>query len=167
MSLLAALRARLSGRVVVIGVGNPWRGDDGAGCRVAKRLAAGGLVHAVDAGDIPESFLGDIISARPDRAVFVDAVDLGAPAGSAALIDRGQLRHYMPTTHHAPLSMLMELVAVATEADVFLVAIQPQRFDLHESMTIEVTRAADQVAAMIELVVAEVRPVSAGTKGAA
>ena len=150
MSLSAILRTRLRGRVVVIGVGNPWRGDDGVGCRVAARLRAGGQVPTLDAEEIPESFLGDIVAGRPETAVFVDAVDFGAPPGAVALLDSSQLGRYPSSTHRASLSLLMELVTTVTGADVFLLAIQPRRIDLFGPMTEAVASSADHLAALIE-----------------
>jgi hydrogenase maturation protease len=150
MSLAGILRHRLRGRLVVVGVGNPWRADDGAGCRVAARLRAGGRVATLDAEEIPESFLGDILDRRPDSVAFVDAVDFGAPPGAVALLDRQLLERYPSTTHRPSLSLLMELVATSTGADVFVLAIQPRRVDLFGPMTAEVAVTADALAAMIE-----------------
>ncbi len=68
--------------VVVIGVGNPWRGDDGVGWAVIDRVegALAGqaeLVHATgEATELVEAWSG------ADLAVVVDAVRSGATAGT-------------------------------------------------------------------------------------
>jgi len=66
--LLTALRALLRGRVVIMGIGNPLRGDDAVGSVVAGALRArlqatsppadSGRVTVLDAEEIPESWLG-------------------------------------------------------------------------------------------------------------
>jgi hydrogenase maturation protease len=70
------------GRVVVIGVGNPFRGDDGAGPEVA-RLLRGRLPREVEVlehdGD-PAGLLHGWEDAR--LAYVVDAVRDGGPAGA-------------------------------------------------------------------------------------
>ena len=67
---------------LVVGVGNPWRGDDGAGLEVARRVAelAGPDVdvraHEGDAVRLVDDWAG----AR--HVTVVDAADSGAPPGT-------------------------------------------------------------------------------------
>lgn len=125
MTLADELAARLSGRTVVVGVGNPLRGDDAAGCLLARRLQGIRDVRVIEAEEVPESFVGDIAAAAPDVVVLVDAVDLGAEPGAVALIEREQVAAFAPTTHRLPLSLVMDVVQRRTGADVFLIAVQP------------------------------------------
>ena len=70
--------------MIVIGVGNAWRGDDGAGLAVARRVAAeGGTAHAHE-GDC--AALVELWSGA-DHAVVVDAARSGAPAGTVRHFD--------------------------------------------------------------------------------
>lgn len=78
-----------AGRVVVIGVGNPWRRDDGAGPAVATALRT----HLGDRAAVVEL---DGEAARlvdawdgADLAVVVDAVRTGAVPGTVHLLDAG------------------------------------------------------------------------------
>ncbi|MGZ4244637.1 MAG: hydrogenase maturation protease, partial [Solirubrobacteraceae bacterium] len=64
--------------VVVIGVGNELRGDDGAGPLVMRRLRDAGLEVAVCHGGTELLDLWHGASA----AILVDAVATGAPAGT-------------------------------------------------------------------------------------
>jgi hydrogenase maturation protease len=158
MSLLRTLRARLAGEVVVVGVGNPWRADDGAGCRVAEHLrrrASG--IRVIDAQDIPEGYLSDIARTAPDVVVFVDAVDLGANAGSVALLERAQIADYAPTTHRASLGLLMDLLQMQVGADVLLVAIQPECLDFGLPMTRAVASSSELVAEILAEALADIR----------
>ncbi len=73
--------------MIVIGVGNAWRGDDGAGLAVARRLreaAPAGLeVREVegDASALVDAWAG------ADRVVVVDAAESGAPPGTVRRFD--------------------------------------------------------------------------------
>ena len=125
MTLADELTARFSGNVVVVGVGNPLRGDDAAGCLLARRLRGTPDVRVIEAEEVPESFVGDIAAAAPDVVVLVDAVDLGAEPGAVALLEREQVATYAPTTHRLPLSLVMDVVQRRTGANVFLIAVQP------------------------------------------
>jgi hydrogenase 3 maturation protease len=125
MTLADELAARLSGTVVVVGVGNPLRGDDAAGCLLARRLRGTPDVRVIEAEEVPESFVGDIAAAAPDVVVVVDAVDLGATPGTVAVLETDDVAAYAPTTHRLPLSLVMDVVQRRTGADVFLIAVQP------------------------------------------
>lgn len=73
--------------VVVVGIGNPWRRDDGVGPAVvraaAPRLPAGARVVELDGepARVVEAWDG------ADLAVVVDGVRTGAPAGTVHRID--------------------------------------------------------------------------------
>ncbi len=65
-------------RALVVGIGNPWRGDDGAGRAVVERLAARGLPQgcATMSVRLPTPELAEPL-ARAALVIFVDAaVDL-------------------------------------------------------------------------------------------
>lgn len=70
---------------VVIGVGNPWRGDDGVGIAVVRAVAAAlgpgdGPVEVRELDGEPARLL-EVWRDRP-LAVVVDAVRTGAPPGT-------------------------------------------------------------------------------------
>lgn len=67
-----------AGRVLVIGYGNPLRGDDGLGWRVAERLAGEWPDAEVITCQQLTIDLAEPIS-RADRVAFVDAAAYGVP----------------------------------------------------------------------------------------
>ncbi len=142
MSLEQTLAARLRGRVTVVGIGNPLRGDDGAGCLVARGLRPAARLHAIDAEEVPESHLGAVAASRPDTILLVDAVELGAPAGSLALVETSDLVRFTPSTHHVPLDVLARWLTRETGATVLLLALQPRRTTFGAALTPEVAEAA-------------------------
>jgi hydrogenase 3 maturation protease len=153
-ALLDALRPRLGGRVVVMGIGNPERGDDGAGLRVAELLA--GSLEGVDpdgrrvtvllAGDVPESFLGPATAARPDVILLVDAADMRAEPGSAALLEPEDLPGGTAFTHRTPLTLVAAFLSLETGADILLLAIQPRSLEWGDPMTPEVEETVRHLA---------------------
>lgn len=81
--------AQTGTRCVVVGVGNPDRGDDGAGRAVARRLR-GTLPEGVtlaEADGEATALLAHLDGA--DAAFLVDACVSGAPAGTVRRIDVG------------------------------------------------------------------------------
>ena len=149
VALDRALSDRLVGRVVVVGIGNPFRGDDGAGCAVARGLRGMPDLTIVESEDVPERDILRIADARPDTVVLVDAVDLGARPGSVALLEPERLAGYAPSTHRVPLSLLAEILHRACGADVVVLAIQPE----HTAHGARLSRAvAESVAVMVDVI---------------
>lgn len=166
MSLAKELADRLRGSVAVIGIGNPLRGDDAAGCEVAQRLQGRSTALVVNAEEIPESHLVRIATARPDTVLFVDAVDLGAVPGSVAVLEAKQMVGYCPSTHRVPLGLLMECLRRDTGADVFLIAVQPGQIGFGEPMSHEVTASITLLVETLERLLPAL-PAGAGSPGTA
>lgn len=166
MTLASALTDRLKGSVVLVGVGNPLRGDDAAGCEVARRLEGRSGALVVNAEEIPESHLVGIATARPDTVLFVDAVDLGAVPGSVAVLEAKQIVGYCPSTHRVPLGLLMECLRRDTGADVFLIAVQPGQIGFGEPMSHEVTASITLLVETLEGLL-PAPPAGAGSPGTA
>src|SRR5438552_18248012 len=85
------------GGVVVIGYGNPLRGDDGAGVRVAEEVAGWGWPHVRALGvhqltpELAEALAGArlavFVDARPAREGETISVEPLEPAGEPAVLD--------------------------------------------------------------------------------
>jgi hydrogenase 3 maturation protease len=149
MTLQDELAARLSGRTVVVGVGNPLRGDDAAGCLLARRMRDTPDVRVIEAEEIPESFVGDIAAAAPNVVVLVDAVDLGALPGTVAVLETDDVAAYAPTTHRLALSLVMDVVQRRTGADVFLIAVQPLNLAFGAPVTPQVGAGVELLAGVL------------------
>ena len=161
MTFQEELAARLTGTVVVVGVGNPLRGDDAAGSLLARSLREGDGVHVIDAEEAPESFVGEIARATPDAVAFVDAVDLSRPPGDVALLEIGDVAPYAPSTHRAPLSLVMDVVRSRTGADVFLIAIQPSGAGFGAAPSPTVTKTVGLLAGLLSEVLRTPRAAAA------
>jgi hydrogenase maturation protease len=76
-------------RVLVAGVGNVFLGDDGFGCEVARRLAAGALPEGVQVADfgIRGFDLGFALLDGYEVAILVDAMRRGGPPGTLYVVE--------------------------------------------------------------------------------
>ena len=160
--LPGALRGLLRGRNVVMGIGNPLRGDDAVGSVVARGLQAWlrttsappatARLTVLDAEEIPESWLGPAVAARPDVILLVDAVELGAEPGAAALLSARELGGEVLFTHRTPLRPVVDYLVHETGAEVALLGIQPGPLDWGEDLSPAVAAAAaDLVLLLIEV----------------
>lgn len=76
--------------VLVAGIGNIFLGDDGFGVEVVRRLDPTGLpadVEVADYGIRGVHLAYELLDGRYDTLVLVDAVPLGEPAGTVAVLD--------------------------------------------------------------------------------
>ena len=149
MSLERALSSALEGRVVVVGIGNRLRGDDGVGSALAGVLIEAGVPRVFDGQDLPDAMVADVAATSPDTVLLVDAVDLGSEPGSVALLGRGQTMSYLPTTHRIPADLLMEVLEQATGARCLLLGVQPAATEFGRSMSSEVAAALDLLAGLL------------------
>jgi hydrogenase maturation protease len=124
---------------LIIGYGNPLRGDDAFGCRAAERIPGAIAVHQLT----PE--LMDPIS-RADRVIFLDASAEGVP---------GEIRRrpVQPSadsrafTHQAtPESLLAGAQALYGRApEALLITVTGASFDLSDTLSPEVEKALEEV----------------------
>jgi hydrogenase maturation protease HycI len=145
VSLAAELRARLTGRTVVVGIGNPLRGDDAAGSLVARSLAARWDGPVIDAEEVPERMLGAVAKERPAVVLLVDSVDMAAEPGALALLRHDDLSDYWPSTHRVPVALLMEYLNASTGAEPLLLAIQLEQVDLFRPVSSAVSESVSIV----------------------
>lgn len=141
-------------RILVAGVGNVLRGDDGFGPAVAARL--GSLPAEVE---VVETGIGGIallqeLMAGCDGLVLIDAVDRGAPPGTVFVLDPevGEGGH-VPDVHLAnPERVLVLAKALGCLPDrIAIVGCQAADVDvLDESLSPEVADALDLATAKVE-----------------
>ena len=157
MDLREQLATGIQGHIVVMGIGNPCRGDDAAGSMVAQLISDGPGLRVIDAQDVPENYVRQVVGESPDTVVLVDAVDLDSAPGSVAFLDKDEVAGYWPSTHRMPLSLLMDYLEGETHARIFLIAIQPRHTAFMQPMSGEVHASVASIAGMLNDVLALAR----------
>ena len=137
--------------VVVIGVGNELRSDDGVGICVARDLAAASLpnVYAIRGGSAPENSTGEIRGHNPSHVLIVDAADLHEPPGSISILDPDTIGGASFATHGLPLSVLGNYLRTEIGCQIIFVGIQPASLAFGESLTPTVQHAARELVAAL------------------
>lgn len=149
MDLKEQLAAAIQGNVVVMGIGNPCRGDDAAGSLLAQMLSDAPGVRVIDAQEVPENYFRQVVDERPDTVVLIDSVDLKSAPGSVALLDKEQVAGYWPSTHRVPITLLMDYLERETHAHLCLIAIQPRHTAFMEPMSGEVHSSVASIAEVL------------------
>ena len=147
-------------RVLVAGVGNVLKRDDGFGPAVIERLGeAPAGVQLIETGIGGVALLQEI-QAGCDGLVIVDAVDLGEPPGTVLVIEPevdGEAE-YIPDMHlvdpNRVLSMAKKMDLLPER--VLIVGCQPVDAEhLGESLSPPVARAVDVACARVREIVAD------------
>lgn len=114
----------LKGKVVIVGVGNILKGDDGFGPLLIERLKTHSFV-CIDAGTSPESYVGVIKRHNPDTIIIADAVHLGELAGTWDILNASDIAKSGFTTHDLSPSLFLEFLKNETNAQIYLLGMQP------------------------------------------
>jgi hydrogenase 3 maturation protease len=125
-------------RVVVAGIGNPFRRDDFVGVEVVRKLRnnVSKSVYLIEAGTVPESFMDPITKFKPTHILIIDAGIMNQKPGTAKLADPAQLmRKTSISTHTLPLRIFCDYLTETTAAKIALLIIQPQDASFGEGLT--------------------------------
>jgi hydrogenase 3 maturation protease len=138
-------------RLVIAGVGNSLRRDDGLGVEFVKRLY-GKIprnVLPLDCGTVPETYVGPIRRFRPSHILMVDAADLGSEVGSIKLATPEEIVGLALSTHALPLKVFADYLKAETSASIALLAIQPKNTNFGETISPEVDRTLKWVSNVV------------------
>ncbi len=118
----------LRGRVCVVGIGNPDRGDDALGVRLAEAMRAIGHPDVILAERSPEQWVERLGQAGFQTVLFLDAVDSGTAPGDVVVMDGREIaaRYPQVSTHKLSLGTLARLIETHGSARVCLLGVQPE-----------------------------------------
>lgn len=140
----------LKGKVVLIGIGNILRADDGIGPLLIQKIEGKVTAVCIDAGNAPESYTGKIIKESPDTIVIIDAIHLDRPPGEYEILEKSDIVKSGFTTHDISPSMFIEYLESQTKADIYLLGIQPENLTMGEEMSDSILAALEEVSKKIE-----------------
>jgi hydrogenase 3 maturation protease len=145
--MLEHLKSHLQGKVVLLGIGNTLRSDDGAGSLLASRLKDKVPYIVYDAGANPENYLGKIIKDNPDNIIIVDAADFAGKPGEIRLLEGQELKtSNLFSTHNASISLTINYLQSSIGADIIILIIQPKSTIFGDSLSPQVDNAVKTLA---------------------
>ncbi len=139
-------KSRLKGKVIVLGIGNTLRSDDGAGSILASRMKDKVSFTVFDAGMSPENYLEKIIQEKPDTVVIIDAVDFGGKPGEFKILESSDIKTVnLFATHNASISLTINYLQNNLKVDIIILIIQPKSIALRDKLSQEVTDTLDKL----------------------
>ena len=127
--------------MVILGIGNPLRGDDGFGPALIERLQGRVKAVCLDGGSAPEVYAGKIVKERPDTILIVDALHLGRRPGEYEVLRKDEIARMGFSTHDISPNMLLDYLQIETGAGIYMLGVQPEslRFGLELSEPVRQT----------------------------
>lgn len=132
--------------IIICGVGNTWRGDDGAGIRAAELLSEKYRVFLCDT--YPERFVDEICHLSPDKVIIFDAADFGGEPGEFRKIDPSEIDRHTISTHTIPLSLFSALLKRCCK-EVIVYGIQVRDISFKGELSSEVKEGVRRLVKMI------------------
>jgi hydrogenase 3 maturation protease len=145
-SLFEQLNHLRGSRTVILGIGNPLKGDDGVGPFVCQQLKHSKIsAEIIDAGTVPENYIQVIVKKAPDVLLVIDAIDFGAEAGAIEIFKPERLNSFAISTHTLSPHLFVDMLSQQIKVEVYFIGIQPAQTHLGQSVSGQVKQAAQQL----------------------
>ena len=148
MSFEAQLKAFLNDfeKLIILGVGNELKSDDGVGPFIIKNLMAENIesdrLLLIDSGTVPENFTGKIRKENPSHVIIVDSCLMGCRPGDIRIVDKDDFTNIGISTHSMSLSYFVKYLERDTDFKIIFVGIEPETMDWGANPTENVEKAA-------------------------
>lgn len=132
--------------VVILGIGNTLKGDDAAGPLVCERLSGRVSARVIDAGAVPENYIGPVLEASPDVLFIVDAVDFGGHPGQIRVCTPDEIHGFTCSTHALSLHLSIDLIRREKKVEVYVIGVQADRTKFGDCLSPAVREAVETLA---------------------
>jgi len=149
----------LRGKTVIVGIGNPLRGDDGFGPALIEQIQGKVNAICINAGTAPENYTKRIVEKEPETILLVDIAHLNLEPGQYRLLHPEDIVKSGLTTHDMSSRMFIEFLQNQTRAGIVLLGVQPKQVTLGEDMSPSVATALAEVAQLIQEAEACTKPI--------
>ena len=148
MSFESQLESFLSNseKLIVLGVGNDLKCDDGVGPFIIKRLKEEDIEDEnlifINAETVPENFTGKLRKENPTHIIIVDACLMNGNPGDMQIVDKDDFSNIAISTHSMSLSYFVKYLEKDNDLKIIFVGIEPESLDYGENLTENVEKTA-------------------------
>lgn len=134
------------GKLIVLGVGNELKSDDGVGPFIIKKLKEEDIENDslmfIDAQTVPENFTGKIRKENPTHLIIVDACLMDKKPGDIQIVDKYNFANIGISTHSMSLSYFVRYLEKDTDFKIIFVGIEPESMEWGDKPTVKVEMMA-------------------------
>jgi len=120
-------------KVVFIGIGEEKLSDDGVGQYIISELLSysNDKFLFINGGVDPMSRIDDIVDFQASHLVILDTCTLNKPPGTVAIIERENIKEYIPISSHTiPVHVVIDLILEKLpNLNVFLIGFVPESLE--------------------------------------
>ena len=134
-------------KLIVLGVGNVLKCDDGVGPFIINRLKEENIENEdrllfINAETVPENFTGKIRKENPSHIIIVDACLMDGQPGDIEIVDEHDFANIGISTHSMSLSFFVRYLEKDNDFKIIFVGIEPESMDYSDNLTENVEKAA-------------------------
>ena len=132
-------------KVLIIGMGNRLKGDDGVGSIIAEKLKEKirkENLFVIDAENAPENYTGKIKEISPELLLIIDAVDFNSYPGDFKIFEINEIKDTTVSTHNFSISLLKKFIKVD---EIYLLGIQPENISFGENLSERVKKSVEKI----------------------
>ena len=133
-------------KLIVLGVGNELKCDDGVGPFVIKKLKEENIENNnlmfINAETVPENFTGKLRKENPTHIIIVDACLMDGQPGDMKIVNKYDFSNIGISTHSMSLSFFVRYLEKDNDFRIIFVGIEPKSLDYSENLTENVENAA-------------------------
>ena len=133
----------LQGRVLLVGIGNTLKGDDGFGPLLIQRMTGKIVADCLDTGMSPENYIGKIVKIEPDTIIFVDAVSFEGEPGEIKFVRSEEIGEYGFSTHNMSPKLMIENIKAQIKTKIAMIGIQPKSVNFGEEISPQTSEKID------------------------
>lgn len=124
-------------KVIIMGVGNPLKSDDGLGPFIIEGLKdiENENILLIDASTAPENFTGKIIKEKPSHLIIIDATLMDREVGHIETFKKEDFASVGVSTHSMSLSFLIKYLESFNVSNILFIGIQPENMDFSLELT--------------------------------
>jgi len=137
-------------KVVVVGIGNKLKADDGFGPEVIKKLKKieKDNVLLINAGDVPENLLEEIVNFNPDKIFIVDAMEFHGRDGEIKIFDADKIDLRSLSTHKN--SLFIDYLKKRLKCEIKLIGVKPKTTEFGKKMSTKIKGRINEVVKIVE-----------------
>jgi len=153
-----------SNSLIILGIGNDIRGDDGLGPYIINQLTelnenslenkesddSDEWLHLINGGSVPENFTGLIKRIGPSHIIIVDATLMNRQAGKIEIIAKENIKDISVSTHSMSLAYLVKFLEQDIDFEIIFIGIQPEIMDLSFELSQTVKESSDDLIAIFK-----------------
>ena len=128
--------------LLIVGMGNRIKSDDGAGIYITEELRKQGIENVVIAENSIENYIGKINRYKAKTILMIDAVDMGEEPGHFKLLPVDKIQNTTTNTHNLSIRTISSFFETKVQ---WVLAIQPEEVSFGMGLSTRVQSAANKI----------------------